>query len=178
MGIIVLAYWVTIDGQPLMDFKKMANLGMSWEMFIIFAMVLPFAAIFSSESTGISAFIIETLSPMLIGKPTAIFIVLIIVLPTIITNFANNLVVGIAFLPILLSIGTGMGLNIDAMFVTLTFAVNLAFVTPAASPGAAILFANTDWLRPKDIYKYASIYIIVAVIFLLTLGLLWASLIF
>ena len=64
-GIIVLAYWVTIDGKPLMDFKKMANLGMSWEMFIIFAMVLPFAAIFSSEATGISAFIIETRYPVI-----------------------------------------------------------------------------------------------------------------
>lgn len=112
------------------------------------------------------------------GKPAINFIMLIVVLPTIITNFANNLVVGIAFLPILLSIGTGMGLNIDAMFVTLTFAVNLAFVTPAASPGAAILFANTEWLRPKDIYKYASLYIVAAVVFLLTLGLLWANLIF
>ena len=161
-----------------MNFKAMASLGMAWEPYVMFALILPFTTIFTSADTGISQFIVTALSPIFAGKPTILFILLFILIPTILTNIANNMVVGIAFLPILLSVGVNLGVNIHALFVTLIFSVSLAFVTPAASPGAAIVFANVSWLRAKDIYKYASIYIVIAFVFLVTVGLAWANIIF
>ena len=178
MLLLIVTFWLKFDGEPLMDFKAMAHLGMAWEPYVMFALILPFTTIFTSAETGISEFIVTTLSPIFVGKPTILFILLFILIPTILTNIANNMVVGIAFLPILLSIGVNLGVNIHALFVTLIFAVSLAFVTPAASPGAAIVFSNVSWLRAKDIYKYASIYIIIAFVFLVTIGLAWANIVF
>ncbi len=178
MLLLIVTFWLKFDGEPLMDFKAMAHLGMAWEPYVMFALILPFTTIFTSAETGISQFIVTALSPIFVGKPTILFILLFILIPTILTNIANNMVVGIAFLPILLSIGVNLGVNINALFVTLIFAVSLAFVTPAASPGAAIVFSNVSWLRAKDIYKYASIYIVIAFVFLVTVGLAWANIIF
>ncbi len=178
MLLIIVTFWLKFDGQPLMDFKAMANLGVAWEPYVMFALILPFTTIFTSAETGISQSIVSALSPIFAGKPTVLFILLFLLIPTILTNIANNMVVGISFLPILLSVGINLGVNIHALFVTLVLAVNLAFVTPAASPGAAIVFANVNWLRAKDIYKYASIYIIIAFVFLITVGLAWANIIF
>ncbi|MGE4273937.1 MAG: hypothetical protein AB7E31_13920 [Desulfitobacterium sp.] len=40
-------------------------------------------------------------------------------------------------------------------------ASTLAILTPAASAASTILFPNTQWIRPKDVYKYGSITVIV-----------------
>ena len=43
-------------------------------------------------------------------------------------------------------------------------ACNAAFLTPAASPAAAMLFAKKDWLHGQDIVKIGAISIVILLV--------------
>lgn len=64
MLLLIVTFWLKFDGEPLMDFKAMAHLGMAWEPYVMFALILPFTTIFTSAETGISQFIVTALSPI------------------------------------------------------------------------------------------------------------------
>ena len=177
MLMIVLMFWTYFDGKPLMDFKKMAAQGVGWDIFIIFAMVIPFASIFTNDATGIKQFMLDVLKPLLAGHSPMIFLFLVMLLGVILTNFANNMVIGAALIPVIYAIGSAMGINIMAAVAVLIIIINLAFVTPAASPGAAMIFAN-EWVRAKDIYKMALVFVAVAFIITVFAGIFWANIIY
>ena len=177
MLMIVLMFWTYFDGKPLMDFKKMAAQGVGWDIFIIFAMVIPFASIFTNDATGIKQYMLAVLKPLLAGHSPMIFIFLVMLLAVILTNFANNMVVGAALIPVIYAIGSAMGVNVMAAVAVLIIVINLAFVTPAASPGAAMVFAN-EWVRAKDIYKMALPFVIVAFLVVSVVGIFWANIIY
>ena len=106
-----------------------------------------------------------------------IFIFLVMLLAVILTNFANNMVVGAALIPVIYAIGSAMGVNVMAAVAVLIIVINLAFVTPAASPGAAMVFAN-ECVRAKDIYKMALPFVIVAFLVVSVVGIFWANIIY
>lgn len=177
MLMIVFMFWTYFDGQPLMNFKKMANQGVGWDLFIIFAMVIPFASIFTNDATGIKAFMLQALTPLLGGHSPMVFIFLVMLLACILTNVANNMVIGAALIPVIYAIGSSMGINIMAAVAVLIIVINLAFITPAASPGAAMIFSN-DWVRSKDIYKFAAIFVVCAFIVTITIGVFWSNIVY
>lgn len=177
MLMIVLMFWTYFDGKPLMDFKKMAGQGIGWDLFIIFSMVIPFASIFTNDATGIKQFMLDVLTPILGGRSPMVFVVLVMLLATVLTNFANNMVIGAALIPVIYALGSAMGLNIMALVAVLIIMINLAFITPAASPGAAMIFSN-EWVRAKDIYKFAAIFVAVSFLVVITFGVFWANIIY
>ncbi|WP_031517840.1 hypothetical protein [Desulfofalx alkaliphila] len=58
------------------------------------------------------------------------------------------------------------------------FALHVAILTPAASPYAAILIGNRDWLEPKDVVKYGSVFLIGCFLLYLLIGMPLANLIY
>ncbi len=57
--------------------------------------------------------------------------------------------------------------------VTLTvfFVLSCAMFTPAASPFAAMMFSNKEWLPAKDICKYTGVFILAELALVLVVGL-------
>ena len=106
-----------------------------------------------------------------------IFIFLVMLLAVILTNFANNMVIGAALIPVIYAIGSVSGVNVMAAVAVLIIVINLAFITPAASPGAAMIFAN-EWVRAKDIYKMAFAFVVVAFLVTAVVGIFWANIIY
>lgn len=117
------------------------------------------------------------LQPVLAGRSPMIFIFLVMLLAVILTNLANNMVVGAALIPVIYAIGSVSGVNIMAAVAVLIIVINLAFITPAASPGAAMIFAN-EWVRAKDIYKIAFVFVAVAFLVTAIFGIIWANLVY
>lgn len=71
-------------------------------------------------------------------------------------------------------------MNIDnpvPLAMTMTMAMFLAVLTPAASPYAAVLHAN-DRVSINDIYKYGGMMVILSLIIYIALGLPIANIIF
>lgn len=178
IALIILASWVRVGQKPMLDFGRMAAKGISWDIVIIMSIVLPFTTILTADETGIKAFIVSVLKPVLASMPPLAFMAAALLIATALTNIANNMVIGAVFVSVILSVADTMGIAALPIIATLVICVNLAFVTPAASPIAAFVFANTQWVKASDIYKYAGIFICIAFFVTAVCGLLWASLIF
>ena len=58
--LLILMYWIHFDGKPMLDFHKMAG-QINWDMYLIMCFVIPFASIFTSDATGIKAFMVSAM---------------------------------------------------------------------------------------------------------------------
>lgn len=56
---------------------------------------------------------------------------LTLLIATVLTNFANNMVVGAVFATLIVTIGGGLNLDTAPMIAVLAICVNLAMATPA-----------------------------------------------
>lgn len=175
--LLIVMLWLKFDGEPFCDFKKLSK-HVNYDMWVTMCFVIPFASVFTSDATGIKATIVKAMHPVLAGKSDLVFIVMAVGIATILTNIANNMVVGAVFTTLIVTIGSSMGMDVAPVIAVLCVAANLALVTPAACPNMAMTFAMKDWVRATDIYKYASITVILCLIFLLAIGLPWANLIY
>lgn len=174
---LIAMCWVKFNGQPMADFKKLKS-HVNYDIWVMMCFVIPFASIFTGEKTGIKESIIAAMQPILAGKSEMLFIVIVISIATILTNFANNMVVGAVFTTLIVTIGGGMGMSEAPVVAILTVASCLSFATPAACPNMAMTFALKDWVKPTDIYKYATVTVILCLVFTLIIGQIWANLIY
>lgn len=177
-GVLTVMLWVKVDGEPLFDFVAVAKGGMMWDMLVCNIVVLPMAGMLTSEATGLQLFLVKVLSPVFGSLSPVVFTLTLVILAIILTNFLQNFVVGIMFLPIVCSFTAAMGVSSLPGAVLLIFGVHLALLTPAASPFAVMLFANTEWIKPKDMYKLMGITLVVLMLICAFLGTALVQLIF
>ncbi|MGM9525136.1 MAG: hypothetical protein ACI3U1_02595, partial [Peptococcaceae bacterium] len=175
--LLILMSWIKADGKPLLDFTAMTK-HISWEIILTFGFIIPFASIFTGDATGIKEMLIQLLQPLLLGRSPLIFIILALLVATILTNFANNMVVGAVFATLIFTIGSKMGMDVAPVIAVLIVCVNLALATPAAAPTTAMAYANTQWCKAKDLYLYGALTVLLELIFVLCIGLLWAGVIY
>lgn len=178
--LVVLMTIIHYKGEPLIDFTKMSAQSINWGIFAAMAFVLPFANLYTSDATGVKAFILQTIQPVLSGLSPMVFLIVVMVIGLLLTNFMNNMVVGALLTTVIYSLIVEMGLDMDIapILALLIICASLAIATPAACPNAAIMFANKEWVRTKDLYKYCIITVILLFIFTMTVGLLWANIVY
>lgn len=176
-ALLVIMHWVKIDGEVLLDFQAMSK-HINWDIFVVMVFVIPFASLFTGEGTGIKECIIQIMQPLLLGHSPLVFMVLTLFIATILTNVANNMVIGAVFATLIFTIGGGMGIDVAPAIAVLVVCCNLALATPAASPMAAMCFANKEWCKAKDIYKYSILTVLFCFIFVAVVGLAWAYIIY
>ena len=81
-----------------------------------------------------------------------------------------NTTVGLMFTPVIYSFAMSMGFNPMPLIAMMLVSIHIAYLTPAASPFASLLFGFSDWVHAKDIYKYGGMACIGMVIVFLVLG--------
>ena len=170
--------FIHYHGEPLIDFTKMSAKSINWGIFMTMAFVLPFTSIFTADATGVKPFLLELIGPALSGLPPLVFLVVVMLVATILTNFMNNMVVGALLTTVICSLTSSMAMDAAPILGILIICASLAIVTPAACPNAAIMFANKKWCKTSDLYKYCSITVILLFLFTMTVGLLWANIIY
>lgn len=175
--LLIAMFWIKFDGEPMANFAKLSK-HVSWDMWITMCFVIPFASVFTSDATGIKHTIVQTMQPILAGKSEMIFIILAVSIATILTNIANNMVIGAIFTTLIVTIGGSMGIEVAPIIAILAVSVNLSLATPAACPNIAMTFALKDWIRPSDLYKYAVITVFLCLVFTLFIALPWANVIY
>lgn len=164
--------------KPLIDFGQAAAKGVGWDTIIITVTILPVCNILTADVTGIKAFLVAQLGPMLSGRSAMVFSIVIIAIAMITTNILNNAVVGIILLSITFSLSATIPINSIAIAALIIFCAHIAIVTPAASIYGALLYSNGDWIKPRDGYKYGFITVLMTLILTATIGLAWANFIF
>lgn len=151
-AIIISAYYLLKLGQKdAIPFSELAK-GISWELILMFATVAPLSKAVNNPDSGIMAFVSSHLSDLFVGMSPFVFMVVIFVIASIITQFANNVVVILIIAPIMYHFALQLGANPLVLTVIAAFSLNVAFLTPAASGPAAMVFSNQQWISTKYAY--------------------------
>ena len=175
LGVLCMVH---VDGEPIIDFKKIASKYVSWDIFCLVALVMVISSALTDESTGITAFLTVILNPILGGKSPFIFAVFVLGFALVFTNFTNNTVLGVMILPVLYSYTQINGANLVGISVAMIFMVHYAIITPAASIYSAVLHGNNEWVDSKQVVAYTSIVLVFIFLLRIIVGLPLANVMF
>jgi len=173
---IIGTLWV-VEGRPMMNFRELIK-GVPWESWWLTAVVMCLASTLTAADTGISAFCVSLLKPLLGGLSPWAFVAVVCIAAFLMTNVCNNIVVTICMMPILMSMAPVIGFNFEASVILVILCAHFALLTPAASGPAGLMFANKEWLALKDVYTRGLVLLLSCLVFTLTVGYLWANVIF
>ena len=178
LAIAVLSL-VKIDGEPILDTAKITKECVVWDLFLMLSLVMFYSTSLLDEQTGIQAWLVNTLVPIFSGYSSIVFILAIIVTGILITNIANNAVTGAILMQIIVAVAPSLGItNMVPLAMIVTLAMFLAVLTPAASPYAAVMHTNKDWLTSNDITKYGLVMMLIAFLVYVLVGLPFANILF
>lgn len=174
IGIIMVMFVVLciikVDGKPLLRFNELASSSIAWNIVFLLSVAMCMSTILLDESTGIKAALLQVLSPALNGLSPLAFAVVFLTIAVILTNIANNMVVALIMAPIAATLGlTYTHIHAMALVCLLSYAVNIAFILPSASPVSAMCFGH-DLVEVKKHWGYAIISCLVFLLVLIVVG--------
>ena len=157
--------------------NKLIYRGVQWDLIFMFVAIANIGGALTSEEGGIMILLKALLEPLYGNLGTIGFIVVSLLIPLIVTQVANNVVVVTVFVPIMCSFMAECGANPYIMTVLGCWILNIAFMTAPASGPAAMIFGHS-WVDTKSAYIYGAWVFILTVVLGLGLGIPLAYLIF
>ena len=150
---LFLVGFVHLRGKPIADISETAVV-FPWRVFLLIAAAMLLGDAMTGKGTNVTIFMEYVLRDALSGFGYIPLCIAVVLLGICCTNFSNSVVLGLVLTPVLLAMCNAFGMNAGPLMACFIFAVLIAACTPAASPFAAILFGNTQWLSPKEIVTY------------------------
>lgn len=167
-----------VNGKPLMNFKQTAGKHVIWDVYLLVAMAMAISKAMTAEGMGITPFMMQSLDPILGGHGPLVFMGLLILISCSITQFANNGVMGVLLMPVINAFAASNGISFEATAVLIIFSTHIALLTPAASPYAAVLYGNTEWIDKRDVAKYAVVIFTITTLTYIFIGIPMANVIY
>lgn len=161
VAIVTISLLIKKDGKFVVDFKKVAG-AVPWGAIIMTCAGLTISSTFGDEATGINLWVNQLVTPLFAGKSPVVLCLLIILGGLILTNLLNNGVVAFIMVPVLFSFRDLMSPELFmAAMIMFMCEVNMAFVLPSGSTSAAILAANREWVKPKELFTHTGVGVII-----------------
>ena len=135
----------------------------SWPVMWMIIATIPLANAFQAEDAGIIKTIMGFLTPLLGNMNPILFAVCCMILVGFTTQVVHNIILAIVFIPIFCNMAIGMGGNPYLVYIFMFWALNLSFMTPAASMTAVIMHGNEE-CDVKYAYLYGFTILIVGMI--------------
>lgn len=148
---VILFLIVRINGEPLLNFKEVAYRQFNWGIFFMIAAAVYGANTLSNEATGIPAFLIQALTPILGGRSEMVFVAIMFTFALILTNFANNAAMAVILMPVVLNFSNQIGIDPIPVAAGVILMVFVAMLTPAASPHAGLMHGMKKIYTTKEI---------------------------
>ena len=142
---------VRFDGKPMLDMKEVAYKQFNWGIFFMIAAAVYTATQLSSSDTGVSAWLVQVLNPVLGGQSEMGFVAIMFTVALIITNFANNAAMAVVLMPVVIQFSQILGINPMPVAMGVILMVFVAMLTPAASPHAGMMWGRKDIYTPGEI---------------------------
>ena len=139
-------------------------------MLIFTACVTVLGTAINLESTGISSWISNLLTPALSGLPTAAVIILVILIAAIITQFMSDTVTIYLMCAVGLMLLADAPVNLPAFAMVICFASTMGLLTPAAAVPSPLFF-GPEHITMKNEAKYCGIFLVLD--FLIIAFILW-----
>lgn len=138
---IALLGLVHIDGNPLVNLKSTLS-ELEWTPIIFLAAVIMVAGAMGQQTTGIPDWMKVNLVPLLDGLGPYAIIATIAVLCCVMTNFANNVAVGIVFIVTATPLALSNGMDPLYVGMAVCIGANLAFTIPPSFVPVGIAYAS------------------------------------
>lgn len=167
--VFVVLSLIRIDGQPAFDLPKLAMKGVNWGMLVMIMATLAFVAFLGNPATGIGEFLGNLLAPVFAGQPIVIFFIIAMLLVVLMTNFMVNMVAAVILMTATFPVANILGVELTQLAYMYSMGATFALLLPCASGASVILFANTAWMKAKDIYLYG----VPTIIMVSAVALLW-----
>ena len=151
VAIFVFFLVAHFNGEPMLDMKEVAYKQFNWGIFFMIAAAVFTANQLSNSATGVSAFLVQVLNPILGGQSEMGFIVIMFTVALIITNFANNAAMAVVLLPVVISFSDQLDIAAMPVAMGVIMMVFVAMLTPAASPHAGMMWGRKDIYTAGDI---------------------------
>lgn len=152
--VAILLAIITVGGKPVLDLRFMMKEGCPWGIVIGVGAMVTVAGQFSSDATGITAWLNMVMGNLLGGLPSVLVVFITLALTVIITGFFSNVGTCLIMLAAILPICVPMGVNPTGMAVGIVIASYLAVLSPGGSGACPVLFGNENMSYAK-IYKNA-----------------------
>ena len=178
-AIVILVYMLVKkeDGTKFFNYSYCAAKGVSWDAIFMTAFILPISNFMTAEGTGIKEGLSMLLAPLTHFSPI-IFIVLVMLFAGVVTNIANNVVLAIVILPVVVTFAGQMGLAPLGVACILFIVTQLALFTPGASVFAGMAFAQADWVKAPMMMKYAAISVVIMIVLFLAVAIPFSFIVF
>lgn len=160
VGILLLAIvvFLALQLKGSITLNELFAENIAWRIIFLLAAAMALTEPFTSKETGIAAWIVKIVTPVVSNKSTFLFVALICILCAILINLANNQAICALFTPIVLSIGTALDANLPMLIVCMMAACNVGIVTPPATTLSALLHNDPAWIPQHVAYSYGLIY--------------------
>ena len=170
IGIIALCL-IRADGKPLITYDELLKT-VPLKTILYMAAILGLSGCVNNADVGLSAWLAQVLGGAFSGMGVVTFVIVIVTICIIATNFMPNMVVvtlGMAVaMPLMTSIYEGQ-LNPMVVGALITAAGSYAYAAPSACPTAAIA-CGSGWIDSGDLFKYGMISAVTAIIFSCVVG--------
>lgn len=178
MFLIVALVLIKIDGKPVLDSGKITKEYVSWDMYFLVVVTVYLSDVLLSDETGLKQLLIDGMMPVLGRAGSVVFLVLLIVIGILLTNYASNIVVGTVFVQLIAAIAPALGMNPVPVAMISTLSVFVALLSPAASPYAPALHTNTEWTSQGEIMKYGLVLMLISMVVYIAVGYPIATILF
>lgn len=161
---------IRYKGKEMLDFREVSYKQFNWGIYFMIAAAVYGANALASDATGVKEFLLQTLDPILGGKPEMVFVAIMFTVALIITNFANNAAMAVVLMPVILAFSDQMNINPMPVAMGVTMMVFVAMLTPAASPHAGLMHGRKDIYATGDIMRIGFPVCVVTLIFYIFIG--------
>lgn len=168
MVLVTAVSLIQLDDGPVLRFGQVMGKDFAWPTFFLCTSAILLGSVLTSEKTGITPFLNTVLTPVFSQMSGFVFTVFLLLIAAVLTNICNSLVIGMILQPVVLTYCATAGVNPAPIITLLSFTVLLtAACTPAASPFAAMLFGNKEWLTAGDVYRYSTVFVLVEIVIII-----------
>ena len=157
---VALLCLIRVNGKAVMDLPQSAK-GVPIPVLIFTGTVCVMSLPISSETTGITAWMGNSLEPLIAGMSPMAVVFALVAGTIIMTNFMSNVVSMILFFNIGVALLSTGEMNMAAFAVVIAFAATMACCTPSAALTSPLFF-GPGHITMQNSFKYNVIFIVLS----------------
>ena len=168
VALMLLALVKDDDGKQIVKLAACHG-SVPWDVVWLICATTPLANAMESAEGGLMATVSAAVTPVLAGMSPTLFLIAVVIVLGVLTQFTHNLVLGAMFIPFLTPILLEMGGNGPLLFMFCLIILNCAYVTPAASMQSAMIHGH-ELIGRKAAYTWGLITLVASWLILIVIG--------
>lgn len=155
--LLVMGFIKRKDGSFFADLLDGTKNGVPWPVFYLLTIGMPLAFAMTDETLGIQPMLSGVFDSILGGGVSGLFVFVIFItfLSAFSTQFLLNQIPGMVIFPIASAYCATLNVDPGMLACMITICANSSIILPSANPIAGVMHGMSDWISPKEIYKYS-----------------------